>query len=118
VTGRLTVLSFDILREYASGLHSSKRPSRFSSARVRDEPVLNNPGGPHKKSLPPLFVTFLSFLISLRFTSIAENICKGLVKIAQAARINRQLPTPLPLVRLYWILNTGRKSFKPHQGFS
>jgi len=61
VTGRLTVRSFDILREYASGLHGSERPSRFASARVRDEPVLNNPGGPDKKSLPPLFVSFLSF---------------------------------------------------------
>ena len=29
---------FDILHEYASGLHVSECPSRFASARFRDEP--------------------------------------------------------------------------------
>src|SRR6266481_6051514 len=38
VTGSLAVQPFDILHEYASGLHASECPSRFASARFRDEP--------------------------------------------------------------------------------
>jgi hypothetical protein len=38
VTGSLAVQSFDILHEYASGLHVSECPSRFASARFRDGP--------------------------------------------------------------------------------
>ena len=34
-TGSLAVQSFDILHEYASGLHASECPSRFVSARFR-----------------------------------------------------------------------------------
>ena len=37
VTGSLAVQPFDILHEYASGLHASECPSRFASARFRDE---------------------------------------------------------------------------------
>ena len=37
-TGSLAVQPFDILHEYASGLHVSECPSRFASAHVRDEP--------------------------------------------------------------------------------
>jgi hypothetical protein len=37
-TGSLAVQSFDILHEYASGLHVSECPSRFAAARVRHEP--------------------------------------------------------------------------------
>ena len=35
--GSLAVQPFDILHEYASGLHVSECPSRFTSARFRDE---------------------------------------------------------------------------------
>jgi hypothetical protein len=38
MTGRLAVQPFDILHEYASGIHASECLSRFVSARVRDEP--------------------------------------------------------------------------------
>jgi len=38
VTGSLAVQPFDILHEYASGLHASECPSRFTSARFCDEP--------------------------------------------------------------------------------
>jgi hypothetical protein len=38
VTGSLAVQPFDILHEYASGLHVSECPSRVASARFRDEP--------------------------------------------------------------------------------
>jgi hypothetical protein len=38
MTGSLAVQPFDILNEYASGLHASKCPSRFASARFRGEP--------------------------------------------------------------------------------
>jgi len=38
VTDSLAVQPFDILHEYASGLHASECPSRFASARFRDEP--------------------------------------------------------------------------------
>jgi hypothetical protein len=38
VTGSLAVQPFDILHEYASGLHASECPSRFASARFRDDP--------------------------------------------------------------------------------
>jgi len=38
VTGSLADQPFDILHEYASGLHVSECPSRFASARFRDEP--------------------------------------------------------------------------------
>jgi len=37
-TGRLAVQPFNILHEYASGLHVSACPSRFASTRFRDEP--------------------------------------------------------------------------------
>jgi hypothetical protein len=37
MTGSLAVQPFDILHEYASGLHVSKCPSRFASAPFRDE---------------------------------------------------------------------------------
>jgi hypothetical protein len=37
-TGSLAVQPFEILHEYASGLHGSEGPSRFSSARFCDEP--------------------------------------------------------------------------------
>jgi hypothetical protein len=37
-TGSLAVQPFDILHKYASGLHDSEYPSRFASARFRDEP--------------------------------------------------------------------------------
>ena len=36
--GSLAVQPFDILHEYASGLHGSECSSRFGSARFRDEP--------------------------------------------------------------------------------
>jgi len=35
VTGSLVVHPFDILHEYASGMHASECPSRFASARFR-----------------------------------------------------------------------------------
>jgi hypothetical protein len=38
VTGSLALQPFDILHEYASGLHASECPSRFASARFRNEP--------------------------------------------------------------------------------
>ena len=38
VTGSLAVQPFDIRREYASELHDSECPSRFASARFRNEP--------------------------------------------------------------------------------
>ena len=38
VTGSLAIQPFDILHEYASGLHASECPSRFASARFRDDP--------------------------------------------------------------------------------
>ena len=34
----LAVQPFNTQHEYASGIHGSKCPSRFASARVRDEP--------------------------------------------------------------------------------
>jgi len=37
-TGSLAVQPFDILHEYASGLHVSECLSRFASARFRNEP--------------------------------------------------------------------------------
>ena len=37
-TGSLAVQSFDILHEYLEGIHVSACPSRFASARFRDEP--------------------------------------------------------------------------------
>jgi len=37
-TGSLAVQPFDILHEYASGLHVSECPSRVASARFRGEP--------------------------------------------------------------------------------
>jgi len=37
-TGSLAVQPFDILHEYALGLHSSECPSRFPSAPFRNEP--------------------------------------------------------------------------------
>jgi hypothetical protein len=37
MTGSLAVQPFDILHEYALGLHVSECPSRFASARFRDE---------------------------------------------------------------------------------
>ena len=38
MTGSLAVQPFDILHEYALGLHGSECPPRFASARFGDEP--------------------------------------------------------------------------------